>query len=78
MVDEDKCTGCGNCVEVGCPAIHVTRREKAVKASGKEVDLAFTRIDSTACTGCGLCLQPCAPEAIMSYAPENVISIQPV
>ncbi len=78
MVDEDKCTGCGNCVEVGCPAIHVTRREKVVKASGKEVDLAFTRIDSTACTGCGLCLQPCAPEAIMAYAQQNVISIHPV
>jgi Fe-S-cluster-containing hydrogenase component 2 len=42
VVEEDKCTGCGNCVEVGCPAIHVTRRDKVVKPSGKEVDLAFT------------------------------------
>jgi indolepyruvate ferredoxin oxidoreductase alpha subunit len=65
VVQEDKCTGCGNCVEVGCPAIHVTRRDRVVKASGKEVDLAFTRIDSVACTGCGLCVQPCAPEAIV-------------
>ena len=24
-VIEDTCTGCGNCVDVGCPAIHVTR-----------------------------------------------------
>ncbi|MBZ0132502.1 MAG: 4Fe-4S dicluster domain-containing protein [Rhodocyclaceae bacterium] len=78
VVEEDKCTGCGNCVEVGCPAIHVTRREKVVKASGKEVDLAFTRIDSVACTGCGLCVQPCAPEAIVHFAPAGqVISIQP-
>lgn len=69
VVEEDKCTGCGNCVEVGCPAIHVTRREKVVKPSGKEVDLAFTRIDSVACTGCGLCVQPCAPEAIVHYEP---------
>jgi indolepyruvate ferredoxin oxidoreductase alpha subunit len=63
-VIEDKCTGCGNCIEVGCPAIHVTHRDKVVKPSGKEVDLAFVDIDSQACTGCGLCLQPCAPDAI--------------
>jgi indolepyruvate ferredoxin oxidoreductase alpha subunit len=63
-VDEDKCTGCGNCIEVGCPAIHVSKRDKVVKPSGKEVELAFVNIDSQACTGCGLCLQPCAPDAI--------------
>ncbi len=64
-VEEDVCTGCGNCLEVGCPAIHVTRRGKEVKASGREVDLAFVRIQSEVCTGCGLCLQPCAPKAIV-------------
>ena len=64
-VDSDKCTGCGNCVDIGCPAIHVTRREKAIKNSGREVELNFVRIESSACTGCGLCLTPCAPEAIV-------------
>ena len=64
-VIDDKCTGCGNCVDVGCPAIHVTRRDKVTKPNGKEVDLAFVRIESAACTGCGLCLQPCAPDAIV-------------
>lgn len=68
-VTEDKCTGCGNCLDVGCPAIHVTRRGKEVKASGKEVDLAFVRIETSACTGCGLCVQPCAPEAIAHSVP---------
>ena len=68
-VTEDKCTGCGNCIDVGCPAIHVTRRGKEVKASGKEVDLAFVRIETSACTGCGLCVQPCAPEAIAHSVP---------
>jgi indolepyruvate ferredoxin oxidoreductase alpha subunit len=62
---DDKCTGCGNCVDVGCPAIHVTRREKAVKPSGKEVELQFVNIETAACTGCGLCVQPCAPDAIV-------------
>ncbi len=64
-VIDDKCTGCGNCVDVGCPAIHVARREKVVKPSGKEVELQFVRIETTACTGCTLCVQPCAPEAIV-------------
>jgi indolepyruvate ferredoxin oxidoreductase alpha subunit len=69
----DKCTGCGNCVDVGCPAIHVTRREKVVKPSGKEVELQFVNIETTACTGCGLCVQPCAPNAIVHALPKQVI-----
>jgi indolepyruvate ferredoxin oxidoreductase alpha subunit len=64
-VIDDKCTGCGNCVDVGCPAIHVTKREKVVKPSGKEVELQFVKIETSACTGCSLCVQPCAPEAIV-------------
>jgi indolepyruvate ferredoxin oxidoreductase alpha subunit len=64
-VIDEKCTGCGNCVDVGCPAIHVTRREKVVKPSGKEVELQFVRIETSVCTGCNLCVQPCAPDAIV-------------
>ncbi len=78
-VIDDKCTGCGNCVDIGCPAIHVTRRDRVKKASGREVDLAFVRIESAACTGCGLCLQPCAPDAIVhadSVAPVRVMRRQ--
>ncbi|MDR0528449.1 MAG: 4Fe-4S dicluster domain-containing protein [Zoogloeaceae bacterium] len=75
-VDEKLCTGCGNCVDVGCPAIHVTRREKAVKPSGKEVELAFTTIETAACTGCGLCLQTCGPNAILPAVPARPIVFQ--
>ena len=74
-VVDDKCTGCGNCIDVGCPAIHVTRRGKEVKPSGREVDLAFVRIESSVCTGCGLCVQPCAPDAIVHYAPVSPIKL---
>ncbi|MGB0128398.1 MAG: thiamine pyrophosphate-dependent enzyme [Rhodocyclaceae bacterium] len=78
-VVEDKCTGCGNCLEVGCPAIHVTRRDKAMKASGKEVDLAFVRIETAACTGCGLCVQPCAPKAIVHAEPFKPLTfVKPI
>ncbi len=64
-VHDDKCTGCGNCLDVGCPAIAVTRRETVVKPNGKEKQLAFVRIDSAACTGCDLCPKTCAPDAIL-------------
>ena len=77
-VIEDKCTGCGNCVEIGCPAIHVTRRDTVKKPNGKEVARAFVRIESIACTGCALCLQPCAPEAIVhASAPKLPIKLMP-
>ena len=74
-VADDKCTGCGNCLDVGCPAIHVTRRGREVKASGREVDLAFVRIESSVCTGCGLCLQPCAPKAIQHFVVESPLKL---
>ncbi len=70
----EKCTGCGNCVDIGCPAIRVTRREKVIKPSGKEVELQFTEIETAACTGCGLCVQPCAPEAIVFATPVQTIN----
>ncbi len=64
-VDEEKCTGCGNCLDVGCPAIFVTRRETVVKPNGKEKELAFVDIDTAACTGCNLCPKTCGPDAIV-------------
>ncbi len=64
-VDDDKCTGCKNCLNIGCPAIYVTRRETVIKPNGKERDLAFVGIDSAACTGCDLCPKTCGPDAII-------------
>jgi indolepyruvate ferredoxin oxidoreductase alpha subunit len=70
---EDKCTGCGNCVDVGCPAIHVTRRENVVKPSGKAVELAFVRIETAACTGCDMCVKTCGLDAIVAAAPKHTV-----
>ena len=63
-VIEEACTGCANCLQTGCPALQVTRREVEVKKSGKRFDKAWVRIDSLACTGCGLCAETCGPDAI--------------
>jgi len=70
-VESDKCTGCGNCLDIGCPAILVTHREKVIKRSGAEKELAFVRIESGICTGCDLCPQTCAPDAIVPV--ENFV-----
>ena len=74
QVDLDKCTGCGACIAVGCPAISVQRREKLKRPSGKEVVLRYTTIEVAACTGCGLCPQSCAPDAILPYLPAQVVN----
>jgi len=76
VIDED-CTGCGNCLDTGCPAIFVTRRETVVKPNGREKELAFVRIDNNVCTGCNLCTEPCAPDCIVPISPqakETVVS----
>ncbi len=67
--DEDACTGCGKCIDIGCPAISVSRRETAVRKNGKEVELTFARIDTAICTGCGMCVNVCASEAIVRDEP---------
>ncbi len=52
IVEEDKCTGCTLCVQLGCPAI----------SFDKEKRKAF--IDIQYCTGCSLCEQICPVDAI--------------
>jgi len=64
-VVDDNCNGCARCLEVGCPAITVTRRERQTRSQGKLVELAWTTIEQAACTGCDLCAKACARGAIV-------------
>jgi indolepyruvate ferredoxin oxidoreductase alpha subunit len=51
-VDEETCTGCKKCVQLGCPAVtYSTEKKKA-------------GIDGINCTDCGLCEQVCPYDAI--------------
>ena len=70
VVDED-CTGCSNCFNVGCPAIHLARSAQKTLATGTITELQFAVIDSIACTGCGLCARACGPKAIVATAPAD-------
>lgn len=66
VVREEQCNGCARCLDVGCPAITVTRRESRQRASGAVVDYAWVRIERSLCTGCDVCAQACAREAIVA------------
>jgi indolepyruvate ferredoxin oxidoreductase alpha subunit len=56
-VNEEKCVGCHECMNVGCPAITVTER---LTKKGKEI----VHIDELVCTGCSVCAQICPSKAI--------------
>lgn len=53
-IDSDKCTQCGRCLKIGCPAIYRERINKKTIV-----------INEILCTGCGFCTQVCPKEAII-------------
>ena len=62
---DDKCTGCGSCMDLGCPAITVRERVQKIDAGGDPYDATFTQIDARACTGCTMCVSACNHGAIV-------------
>jgi indolepyruvate ferredoxin oxidoreductase alpha subunit len=57
-IEPDKCSGCGVCLRLGCPAME--KSEEIAEATGK----AKVRINEVLCVGCGVCVQVCRPDAI--------------
>jgi indolepyruvate ferredoxin oxidoreductase alpha subunit len=53
-VNDDECTSCNTCLDLGCPAISISD-DKAV-------------IDASSCQGCSICAQVCPQEAISKAA----------
>ena len=60
VILEDKCTGCGVCMTVGCPAVGMS--DQAAKKSKKGEKARI--IDTVLCTGCSVCAQLCPQDAI--------------
>ena len=50
-VDQEKCTGCGECVE-SCPVEAI------------ELDGDVAKVDEDTCSDCGACVDVCPVEAI--------------
>lgn len=67
VVDKD-CNGCSNCLNVGCPAITVSRTGVRQRPGMPDVELKFTTIDTAMCTGCHMCVDSCGPKAIVPLA----------
>jgi len=51
VIDEDKCTGCGNCVEVCPPSALLLTNDKAA-------------LEEEFCEECGFCAAECPTNAI--------------
>ncbi len=62
-VDDDTCTGCGNCIVV-CPVNAVDKEDVMGVNKG-----AVSVYDKEFCTGCGNCMEACAYNAIEVSAP---------
>ena len=69
-VDEDVCTGCRQCLGLGCPPITWKPRQEvpaAEESKARKKRDGIAVIDRNLCTGCGLCRQLCKAGAIMEY-----------
>jgi len=60
IVDIEKCTGCGECVDV-CP---VEAMKLACPVGAEDEPREVVVIDEDTCTECGVCVDACPNDAI--------------
>ncbi len=78
-VDQEVCTGCRQCLELGCPALSwdPTKAGEYKTADGKvKKRKGAAAIDDLLCNGCGLCYQVCKFDAIKGETEEVPIGFQ--
>ncbi|MFQ5815868.1 MAG: FAD-dependent oxidoreductase [Candidatus Hydrothermarchaeaceae archaeon] len=80
-VDEEACTGCGECTTV-CP-VSVPNKHDAFIGSRKAAYVSFPQavpliytIDREHCIGCGLCEIVCQPEAIRFDQEDEILELE--
>ncbi len=66
VTDQEKCTGCMSCIQLGCPAISwATFQEgEAEKRGYRKKQKGISQIDEMLCNGCGQCASLCKFDAI--------------
>jgi len=70
-VDEEKCVGCGRCVDI-CPVEAMTLVSSNHPGNPKR---KHARLNENLCLGCGLCVRSCTQDHIrMKSRPERVIT----
>ncbi|MDD3136113.1 MAG: CoB--CoM heterodisulfide reductase iron-sulfur subunit A family protein [Methanoregula sp.] len=80
-VDEDACTGCGDCVQI-CPVEVYNRFDagigvrKAIYTPHAQAVPAKVIRDAEHCIDCGLCYDVCGPDAIRHEDKEKMITIE--
>ena len=76
VVDEEKCTGCGQCA-ASCPKKVITMLpigyHVAVECSSKAKGTETRKVCSVACLGCGLCAKNCHYSAIKIV--DNLVTV---
>ncbi|HSW40676.1 MAG TPA: thiamine pyrophosphate-dependent enzyme, partial [Acidobacteriota bacterium] len=63
LIDEENCTGCGRCLEIGCPAIQWKPLPGISRIGRKRKGTVFIYRDQ--CVGCEVCRQICEFESII-------------
>lgn len=61
-INPELCSGCGKCLQLGCPAL-IPDRKQSISGSRSKMRV---RISQQLCTGCNLCLQICPKGVIQS------------
>jgi len=71
VIEESKCNGCGNCVDV-CPveAMSLVSANNQAKPKRKKA-----KLNEDICLGCGLCVRSCTMDGMkLTERPQRVIT----